>query len=212
MTMGGERIGAHGLHTALWKASVDLHLDCPGAAWLASYGVARLGAVDFASVRWLHAAAVGRDDHYGWGGMPPGASGALVFAWRRRLTLAGVLLVAVSETWPGTLRMLAVGELCGAVFEACPGKPGSRVHVASKVGDALSLSLAYGPTDRAVTLGGVTGMRNAGAALGAVNAVVHAAVSRAARDAALEGTRSLRRAGGSAQIQFHSVRITPNKR
>lgn len=211
--MGGERIDAHGLHTALWGATVDLHPDGPGAAWLASRGVARPGAVVFASVRWLHGDTVCREDHHGWGGTPAGASGALVFAWRRRLSLAAVLLVAVSETaqrvfWPGELRTLSVGEHGGAVFEACPGKPGARVHVASRVSDALSLSLAYGPNDRAVALGGVSGMRNAGAALGAADAIVHAAVSRAsraARDAAFEGARSLRRAGGSAQIQFHSI-------
>ena len=80
------------------------------------------------SVRWLaREAAPERDEAAGWYGLPPGAAGAVVFAWRpasslRNLDeseLAAVTLVALdARGFPSPEARSTVGPIGGAVFRA----------------------------------------------------------------------------------------------
>ena len=82
------------------------------------------------SVRWLaREAAPERDEAADWHGHPPGAVGAVVFAWRRRGVQDGppvaVSLVALdARGFPVPEARLTVGTCAGAMFRA--GDPGDR--------------------------------------------------------------------------------------
>ena len=76
------------------------------------------------SVRWLaREAAPERDEAAGWYGLPPGAAGAVVFAWRPssldESELAAVTLVALdARGFPSPEARSTVGPIGGAVFRA----------------------------------------------------------------------------------------------
>ena len=76
------------------------------------------------SVRWLaREAAPERDEAAGWYGLPPGAAGAVVFAWRPSSLadseLAAVTLVALdARGFPSPEARSTVGPIGGAVFRA----------------------------------------------------------------------------------------------
>ena len=78
-----------------------------------------------ASVRWLDASrAPERDEAAGWHGLPPGAAGAVVFAWRRRGVLDGppvaaLTLVALdARGFPVPEARSTIGSCAGAMFRA----------------------------------------------------------------------------------------------
>ena len=76
------------------------------------------------AVRWLaREAAPERDEAAGWHGLPPGAAGAAVFAWRRSGVLDGppvaVTLVALdARGFPVREARTTVGPIGGAMFRA----------------------------------------------------------------------------------------------
>ena len=77
------------------------------------------------SVRWLaREAAPERDEAAGWHGLPPGAVGAVVFAWRRPGVLDGppvaaLTLVALdARGFPVREARSTVGPIGGAMFRA----------------------------------------------------------------------------------------------
>ena len=76
------------------------------------------------SVRWLtREAAPERDEAAGWYGLPPGAAGAVVFAWRPssldESELAAMTLVALdARGFPSPEARSTVGPIGGAVFRA----------------------------------------------------------------------------------------------
>ena len=76
------------------------------------------------SVRWLaREAAPERDEAAGWHGLPPGAVGTVVFAWRRPGVLDGppvaVTLVALdARGFPVPEARSTVGSCAGAMFRA----------------------------------------------------------------------------------------------
>ena len=76
------------------------------------------------AVRWLAREAVPeRDEAAGWHGLPPGAAGAAVFAWRRSGVLDGppvaVTLVALdARGFPVREARSTVGPIGGAMFRA----------------------------------------------------------------------------------------------
>ena len=75
-----------------------------------------------ASVRWLDASrAPERDEAEGWHGLPAGAAGAVVFAWRRRGAgeLAALTLVALdARGFPVPEARSTIGSCAGARFRA----------------------------------------------------------------------------------------------
>ena len=87
------------------------------------------------SVRWLaREAAPERDEAAGWHGLPPGAVGAVVFAWRRRGVQDGppvaVSLVALdARGFPVREARLTVGSRAGARFRAGDPGDGDAVRV-----------------------------------------------------------------------------------
>ena len=72
------------------------------------------------SVRWLAREAVPeRDEAEGWHGLPPGAAGAAVFAWRRRGEVEALTLVALdARGFPVPEARSTVGSCAGAMFRA----------------------------------------------------------------------------------------------
>ena len=74
------------------------------------------------SVRWLDASrAPERDEADGWHGLPPGAAGAVVFAWRRRGAgeVEALTLVALdARGFPVPEARSTVGSCAGAMFRA----------------------------------------------------------------------------------------------
>ena len=104
------------------------------------------------SVRWLaREAAPERDEAAGWYGLPPGAVGAVVFAWRRPLRgferkdgpLVAVTLVALdARGFPVPEARSTVGPTGGAVFRA--GDRGDVGAVTVQADDEGQLHAANG--------------------------------------------------------------------
>ena len=100
------------------------------------------------SVRWLaREAAPERDEAAGWYGLPPGAAGAVVFAWRPSSLadseLAAVTLVALdARGFPSPEARSTVGPIGGAVFRA--GDRGDVGAVTVQADDEGQLHAANG--------------------------------------------------------------------
>ena len=87
-----------------------------------------------------------------WYGLPAGAAGALVFAWRIPDALAAVRLIAVTDVGVRVrwfvrrdrlgAKVMTLGARSGAVFEARPGTADGTLHVAEGELDALALAIA----------------------------------------------------------------------
>ena len=73
-----------------------------------------------ASVRWLaREPRPERDEAEGWHGLPPGAAGAVVFAWRRRGEVEALTLAALdARGFPVPEARSTVGSCAGAMFRA----------------------------------------------------------------------------------------------
>ena len=175
-----------------------------------------------ATVRWLaREAAPGRDKAARWYGLPDGAVGALVFAWRRPgdADLAPVaasmeaLDVNGDRLTPRWRRTF--GNRSGAAFEAramATPKPatvaGLEVHVAEGEADALALSLApwCGPGG-VYAAGGTAGMRQAAATFAAIGTgplVIYADGDRTGRTAALAAADAVEAGGRECRVEWHT--------
>ena len=159
---------------ALWAAAAPAD-DSPGRgylAWRRAWPPAGTGPNLPASVRWLaREAAPARDVAARWYGLPAGACGTLVFAYRPLLPApeslpAALSLLAVSAagervTWFGerAVKVRTVGSRTGLVFTARPGPAGEPLHVAEGEVTALTLASWCGP-GAVVAAGGTSGLRN----------------------------------------------------
>ena len=101
------------------------------------------------SVRWLaREAAPESDSAAGWHGLPPGAAGAVVFAWRPASSLADSELVALTlvaldaRGFPSPEARSTVGPIGGAVFRA--GDRGDVGAVTVRAHDGRQLHAANG--------------------------------------------------------------------
>ena len=183
--------------STVWARSVpaDDHLGRVYLSRRLAWPPAGIGPDLPATVLWLDAkAAPDRDPEAKLYGMPDGAIGALVFAWRHPGNAdpdpRAVSLLAVSEagerlTWFGELarKVYMLGARGGLAFEARSApksavSTGFPVHVAEGEADALALSLApwHGP-GAVYSAGGTPGLRNDPerfAALGSSPVVIHA--------------------------------------
>ena len=165
---------------ALWAAAAPAD-DSPGRvylAWRRAWAPAGTGPNLPASVRWLaRERAPDPDPAAKWYGLPSGAVGALVFAYRplplpapeplpAALSLLAVSAAGERVTWFGerAVKVRSVGSragLAGLVFTARPGPAGEPLHVAE--GEVTALTLAswcgLGP-GAVVAAGGTSGLRN----------------------------------------------------
>ena len=177
---------AGALAARLWGSAVCAD-DSPGHVYLAgrwAWPPAGTGPELALSVRWLPAGAVAADPALKWRGVPVGAAGALVFAWRRweePATPVAVSLLAVNEAgervgWFGERRvkMRTAGSRTEAVFETRPGAGTDALHVCEGEVDALALCLSpwCGP-GRIIAAGGTSGLRRVGT-LGNSAVTIHA--------------------------------------
>ncbi len=178
-----------GLTRALWRSTTPPDAT-PGRTYLAArdaWPPRGIGPDLPATVRWLAAdAAPAVDRAAKWYGLPPGAAGSIVFAWRSP---------AAPDRWPSALSLLAVsadgerlrwpmgrergpkmrtvGARGGLVFEARPGADAEPVHLCEGEVDALGLALApwTGP-GRVLAAGGTGNMRGLAGSLPGVGPVV----------------------------------------
>ena len=204
----------------LWRLSGAAD-DSPGRVYLArrfAWPPAGIGPELPATVRWLPVESGRFEDRAAkWYGLPRGAAGALVFAWRRpgetgpATAPAAVSLIAASDagervTWFGErrVRVRTCGTRAGAVFVVRRGLVSGPLSVAEGEIDALALSLApwCGP-GAVLGVGGTAGMRRA-AALGSGPVALHCDGDRGGRDAALAASEAIREAGRVARIEWHA--------
>ena len=158
----------------LWARAVPAD-STPGRHYLArrlAWPPAGIGPELPATVRWLaREAAPGHDPAAKWYGLPDGAAGALVFAWRRPGDAdpdpRAVTVIAVSAqgerlpAWPNGPKVREAGTRAGTVFEArAPSSGADAAHVAEGEADALALALApwCGPGG-VYAAGGTPGLR-----------------------------------------------------
>ena len=201
-----------GLVRALWDASQPAD-PTPGRVYLSrrwAWPPQGLGPDLPSSVRWLSVKSEpGANGDAGWFGLPQGAAGALLFAWRGDPSDApgAVSLEALNATgtrlsprWRRTF-----GSRAGLPFVARDATPGEPVHIAEGEVDALALVLApwIGP-GRVVAAGGTSGIRKAHRfATGPVT--LHADGGRGGRTAALVASQTIRSAGYAVRIDWHDI-------
>ena len=142
----------------LWESAVVAD-DSPGRVYLAgrrAWPPVGTGPALPASVRWLpRTSAPPRDKAAQWRGLPPGAAGALVFAWRppgdtnTETSPAAVKLVAVSGRgerirWGGDAGapVRPVGSARGLVFE-CGDPAGPQIAIVEGEADALATAMGW---------------------------------------------------------------------
>ena len=203
----------------LWAATVSGD-DTPGRAYLTVRNVwppRGLGPDLPRSVRWLsREAAPAVDRAAKWYGLPTGAAGALVFAWRRdgdrpkawpaALSLLAVTAAGERMRWFVRLgsrgaKTATLGSRAGALFEARAGGDAEPVHVAEGELDALALAIApWAGPGRVVAAGGTAGMK-ALAARGTGPVALHGDGDRAGRGAGLKAATAIRDAGRECRIE-----------
>lgn len=113
-------------------------------------------------VRWLPAERADLGNPR-WKGLPAGAEGAVVFAWRRHSDIRAVSLIALDGdgrrlAW-GKAKTLTYGSRAGACFEA--RKIGAAVHVCEGELSALALCLTPDIEGRVHAIGGASSLPGA---------------------------------------------------
>ena len=218
----------------LWEASGPVPEAGPGRAYLAGRWAWPPADVDGApelplSVRWLAGESCRQPDRAAKRhGLPAGACGTLVFAWRPMAPQepapgalhstahfdplpAALSLLAVSAggervTWFGRgVKVRAVGSRSGAVFEVRPGSEEEEpVHVSEGEVDVLALSLApwTGP-GRIVAAGGTAGMKRAAELPGAGPVTLHCDGDTGGRAAAGEAQARIQATGRECRIAWY---------
>ena len=170
-----------------------------------------------ATVRWLaREAAPGSDRAAKWYGLPDGAAGALVFAWRDTNNPdpapRAVSLVAVSTTgervpWFGdpARKVYMLGARGGLAFEArsASGGAGDVVNVAEGEADTLALVLSPWCARGAVYAVGGTAGKGIAPALGSDPVVVHADGDGPGRAAALASADAVEAASRECRVEWY---------
>ena len=163
-----------------------------------------------------------------WRGLPDGAAGAIVFAWRPARPPepapgalhstahfdplpAALSLLAVSadgERVPwfgGRAKVRTVGSRAGAVFEARPGEAAEPVHVAEGEVSALALALAPWAGPGAVyAAGGTSGMKRLPELPGADPVVLHCDGAPGGRGQVERARHAIEAAGRECRIEWYA--------
>ena len=185
-------------------------------------------------MRWLAAGDCCRPDSAAkWHGLPSGAAGALVFAWRPvrppalatgalRSTAhhdplpAALLLFALNEaaereTWFGrdAVKVRAVGGRAGTVFTARPPSSAASnepVHAAEGEIDALALTLATWVGPSAVcAVGGTSELRRAVELPGSGPVTLHCDGDAGGREAGERARHAIEAAGWEGRVEWYAV-------
>ena len=198
----------------LWARAVPAD-STPGRHYLArrlAWPPAGIGPELPATVRWLaREAAPGHDPAAKWYGLPDGAAGALVFAWRRpgdadpdpRAVSLESLDAAGKRIEPRWRRTF--GTRTGAVFEArAPRGDGSPVHVAEGEADALALALAPWCGPGGIYAAGGTSGKGIAPALGTGPVVLHCDGDKAGRRAVRAAADAIEAAGRECRVEWYA--------
>lgn len=207
------RLPSSSLPGAMWGAS-GLPDGSQGRQYLA--GRFAWPPVDFGpalpgSVRWLvRADSPAADPDAGWYGLPRGAVGALVFAYRlagqaevRAVSLLALSSAAQRVLWGRTrAKIRTFGVRKGALFEARPGVPNGPVHICEGEVDAIALAVALEPRAAVYAMGGTSGARLL-VVPGSSPIVLHADGGRDGRGAAELARQGLAASGRECRVVWY---------